>query len=270
MVKQKTIKKTISISGIGLHTGKKVSLTINPAKENAGIVFVRTDLPGKPKITANIENVKSTVRGTNLGDIFTVEHLLSALYAFSISNAIIEMDGPEPPALDGSSKQYCELIAKAGVQSQKTPIGTITVTKPFIIGEGGKSLIAMPSDSFRIGFMINYPNHFIGSQYFRAPVNKSIYVRDIAPARTYGFVEELDMLKESGLALGASEENAVAISKSGYLTELRFKDELVRHKVLDLIGDLALLGKEIKAHIIGVRSGHDLNIKLAKRLKEVG
>ncbi len=269
MAKQKTIKKEISMSGIGLHSGERSSITFKPAEVGSGITFTRTDLPGKPKLKADINNVKSTIRGTSLGEVSTVEHVLSALYALSVTNLMIELDGQEPPALDGSSKQYCDLILRSGVSRQNGDIPVIEIKKPVLICDAGKCIVAMPSDRFKVSFMINYPVGFIGSQFFRADIDEKTYIREIAPARTYGFMEELDALKEQGLALGASAENAVAMDKNGYITKLRFKDELVRHKVLDLIGDISLLGCELKAHIIGVKSGHDLNIKLARKLKEV-
>jgi len=261
-----TIKKEITISGIGLHTGKNVNIRLKPAGIDSGITFIRTDLPGHQKTKANLSNVTNTVRGTNLGGINTVEHLLSALYALSITNLEIEIDGPEPPALDGSSKQYCELIMKAGIREQSSEMKSIKIKEPVFVAEEGKCLIAVPSDRFTVSFMINYPSGFIGTQFYNFELNSGKYVKDIAPARTYGFIDELEALKKQGLALGANEKNAIAIGKEGYITQLRFKDELVRHKILDLIGDLSLLGAEIKAHIIGVRSGHGLNTKLAKKL----
>jgi len=256
-----------------MHSGKKVSIKFKPAKENTGIVFIRTDMPGSPKTEANLNNISSTARGTNLGKINTVEHVLSALYALSITNLYVELDGPEPPALDGSSKQYCELIVKAGIIEQDLEIKCIEVKEPVFTAEEGKCLIAVPSDRFIISFMINYPLGFIGTQFYKFELSRACrqaggkkYMSDIAPARTYGFLDEVGSLKRQGLALGASEKNAVAIAKDGYLTKLRFNDELVRHKILDLIGDMSLLGAEIKAHIIGIRSGHDLNIKFARTL----
>jgi len=267
---QHTIKKEIAITGIGLHTGRNVNIRFKPAGVNSGISFIRTDMPGHPRTKADLKNVSGTVRGTNLGGINTVEHVLSALFALSITNIEIEIDGPEPPALDGSSKQYCELIAKAGIANQSSEAKCIELSEPLFVAEDGKCLIAVPSDRFKVSFMINYPSGFIGTQFYKFELNSRKYVKDIAPARTYGFIDEIEALKKQGLALGANEKNAIAIAKDGYITQLRFKDELVRHKILDLIGDLSLLGAEIKAHIIGVRSGHGLNIKLAKKLEEVG
>jgi UDP-3-O-acyl N-acetylglucosamine deacetylase len=266
---QRTIKKKISISGVGLHTGKEVNITFKPGADNSGIVFIRTDIPRQPRIKADLNNITSTLRGTSLGNINTIEHVLSALYANSITNLEIELDGPEPPALDGSSKVFCDMINKAGITQQRSKMNTISTKEPVSVIENGKSIIALPADRFMISFMINYPTVFIGTQFYKFIFSRKNYYNEIAPARTYGFMEELEGLKKQGLALGADPENAVAVGKDGYLTKLRFKDELVRHKVLDLIGDLSLSGGEIKAHIICNRSGHDMNIKLAKLLKEV-
>jgi len=278
-LKQKTIKRGISISGIGLHTGKTVRIKFIPAKVDSGINFIRTDLQSRPRIKADIRNVSSTVRGTNLAQhrsadnegVSTVEHVLSALFALSITNLDIELDGPEPPSLDGSSKQYCEMMLKAGIAPQGSRMKCVNITRPVIEMSGDKCVVALPSDRFTVGFMINYPLDLIGTQFYILDLNAPRYIKEIAPARTYGFMNELETLKKQGLALGASADNSVAIGSDCYLTELRFKDELVRHKVLDLIGDLSLLGAQINAQIISIRSGHDLNIRFAKKLlKEVG
>jgi UDP-3-O-acyl N-acetylglucosamine deacetylase len=263
---QHTITKETSISGIGLHTGKAVHVKLIPAGVDSGINFVRSDLPGRPAIKADIRSVSSTIRGTNLGDIHTVEHVLSALYALSVTNLVIELNGPELPSLDGSSKPYCDIIMKAGIASQGPDAGYIEIKEPIFVAEKGKIIIAVPSDRFEIDFMINYPMDFIGTQFRKFEFSGSKYAKEIAPARTYGFMSEIEALKNQGLAMGADPGNAVAIGADGYLTKLRFKDELVRHKILDLIGDLSLIGARIKGRIIGIRSGHDLNIKFARKL----
>ena len=265
-VNQHTINKEASISGIGLHTGKAVRIKFKPAEIGSGITFVRSDLPGHPRIKAELGNVSGTVRGTKLGEINTVEHVLSALYAFSITNVEIELDGAEPPSLDGSSKPYCDLIIKTGITDQKAEAECIEVKDVIFSAEEGKSLIAVPSDRFEVSYMINYPMDFIGTQLYKFRSSDRGYIKEIAPARTYGFIDEVEALKSRGLAMGADAENAVAIDKDGYQTKLRFRDELVRHKILDLIGYLSLTGVRIKAHIIGIRSGHALNIKFAKKL----
>jgi UDP-3-O-[3-hydroxymyristoyl] N-acetylglucosamine deacetylase len=268
---QNTIRKEISISGIGIHSGRKVSLTLKPAFADSGIVFIRTDLDGQPRFTVSPENVTDTSRGTTLGgSVHTVEHLLSALYALSITNLEIDINGPELPILDGSGKPFCDAVMKAGLLDQKLPVRQASIREPAVVRDGDRCLIALPSDRFRISFMINYPVPFIGAQYHSFEFDRNAYVKEIAPARTYGFMSELEALKAKGLALGASSDNAIAITDKGYAGPLRFHDELVRHKILDLIGDLSLAGREIKAHVIGIRSGHDMNVKLAKIIKEVG
>jgi len=245
-----------------------------PAAENTGIIFIRADIKGRPKIKASLENVKSTSRGTNLSNggaaVCTVEHILSALYALSITNLEIELDSEELPALDGSSKPYCDLLISSGVARQKQNTKTIEIKEPVIAMDGGKCIIGLPSNRFAAGFMINYPVNFIGTQFFGIDISPEGYLKDIAQARTYGFIDELETLKNKGLAAGATKDNAVAIGKEGYLSELRYGDELVRHKVLDMIGDISLAGAQIKGRIIGIRAGHELNIKFAKMLKEVG
>jgi len=265
-MKQGTIKNQVSVSGIGLHSGINSTITFKPAETDSGIRFIRTDLAGRPEIKADLNNVSNTERGTKLGNIYTVEHVLSALYGLSITNVTIELDGMEPPALDGSSKPFCELLLRSGLLKQGQEMKVIKLKEPVVLIENNKSIIAMPSDRFRISFMIDYPVVFIGSQYLRIELNEQTYLKEIAPARTYGFTAELDSLKQKGLALGANVTNAIAIGNDGYLNNLRFKNELVRHKMLDLIGDLSLTGKEIRAHIIGIRSSHEMNIKLAKML----
>jgi UDP-3-O-acyl N-acetylglucosamine deacetylase len=264
-----TIKKEVSISGIGLHTGNIVNITFKPAGNNAGINFIRCDLPGRPVIKADVGNISSTERGTNLGSINTVEHVLSAFYALSITNIDVELDGPEPPVMDGSSINFCEMLLNAGIQCQSGDTGTISIKNPIYIIETNKTIIALPSNRFVVSFMINYPSDFVGSQFFKYELNEKSYIRDIAPARTYGFTREIKALRAQGLAKGASNDNAIEIGSENYKTKLRYPDELVRHKILDLIGDLSLVRRQINAHIICIRSGHSMNIKLAKALREV-
>ena len=270
-MKQNTIRKEIIISGIGIHSGRKVSLKLKPAFANSGIVFIRTDIDERPRTAASLENVTDSARGTTLGgSVLTVEHLLSALYALSITTLEVDIDGPELPVLDGSSRPFCDAIMKAGFLDQKLPVKPVSLKGPAVVRDGDRCLIALPSDRFRVSFMINYPVPFISAQYHSFEFDRNAYVKEIAPARTYGFMSELEALKAKGLALGAGADNAVAIGDKGYVNPLRFHDELVRHKILDLIGDLSLIGREIKAHVIGIRSGHDMNIKLARMIKEVG
>lgn len=269
-MKQHSIKRPVTIAGIGLHTGKASKMTFKYAEAGSGINFIRTDLEGRPKVMASLENVSGTARGTNLGIVNTVEHVLSALYAMSVTNLNIEMDGPEPPAADGSSMGLVALIRSAGLVEQGPMKRTIRVKEPLVVFGKDSAITALPHNGLTVSFMINYPSDFIGSQFYRFENSEKGYEREIAPARTFGFLSELDELKSKGLALGASAKNAIVIGDKGYNTPLRFPDELVRHKILDLIGDISILNSDIRAHIICVRSGHELNIELAKKLKEVG
>ena len=268
---QKTIKNEVILSGIALHSGKKVSAKIIPAGVNCGISFTRADIKGRPTIKASVNNVSSTKRGTNLGTgkakILTIEHLLSAFSGIGITNAKIELSGPELPIIDGSSREYVRaLIKKAGIKKQSRKIKVIKLKDPVIVGSGNSQIMAFPSDRFVISFMINYPGAFIGSQTYVFDSKSGTYEKEIAPARTYGFMHEVKALKEAGLIKGATLNNAIGITKCGYSTKLRFKNELVRHKILDLIGDLALTGCYIQGHIVGIGSGHELNVELAKKL----
>lgn len=271
---QKTIKREIILSGVALHSGKDVSVKILPSAVDSGITFVRGDIKGKPAVKAIVKNVKNVKRGTNLtkgkAEIYTVEHLLSALAGLGITNAKVEMDGPEPPILDGSAKGYVKAIKAAGIRTQNKKIRTISISEPLLVGSRTAQVMALPSDRFAISFMINYPSSFVGSQMFTFDSDNDSYESQVAPARTYGFLKEVKGLLRSGLIKGATLKNTVAITARGYSTKLRFKDELVRHKVLDLIGDLALTGHHVCAHVIGIKSGHDLNVKLAKILMSLG
>jgi UDP-3-O-[3-hydroxymyristoyl] N-acetylglucosamine deacetylase len=265
-MEQHTVKRAFTLSGMGLHSGRPVNMIVKPAQEGVGIVLVRSDLHRRPLVKASIENLTSSVRGTNIGEFHTVEHLMAAFYVCGITNAFVELDSPEPPALDGSALMFIEAIEHAGTVRQGEKAAVLKISSPIVIRSGDKFIMALPSDRFRVSFMINYRFPFIGAQYFSSDIDKKKFKSSIAPARTYGFLEELEALKAKGLGLGASTLNAVAISDVGYVNSLRFKNELVRHKVLDLVGDMSLVGCEIKAHIIGVRSGHELNAALCKEL----
>lgn len=271
---QKTLKRPVELRGVALHSGMNVMVRILPAGVGSGITMVRTDIKGTPSIKASINNVIDTKRGTNLGSrkakILTVEHLLSAFAGTGITNAIVEINGPEPPVLDGSSIEYVRAIKKAGIRVQAANVKTIRICKPLMISAERARIIALPSDRFVVSFMINYPGTFIGSQVHIYDSMAGRYGTDIAPARTYGFMHEVENLRKAGLIKGATKKNAIAITSKGYSVKLRFKDELVRHKILDLIGDISLTGAYVYAHIIAMRSGHDLNVKLAKELIKIG
>ncbi len=268
---QKTLKKEASVSGIGLFTGDKVSLKISPAPINHGIIFQRVDLPGKPEIPARLSFVREAPRCTRLASekasILMVEHLLSALYALGIDNAHIEVEGPEIPAGDGSAKIFVDLLDKVQLQEQKAPRRIARITTPIFWSEGEVHLIALPSNEFRLSYTLHYPHSpILRSQYYSFSLNAERFKTEIAPCRTFSLYEEILPFIEKGLIKGGGLENALVIKGDQILNPegARFSDEMVRHKVLDLIGDLALIGAPILAHIIAVRSGHASNVAFAK------
>lgn len=269
---QQTLKESFVFEGIGLHSGKPVRIKFLPAEPDTGVVFVRSDLAEKTKIIALADQVTSTQRATTLGNgtnkVFTVEHILAALYLMGIDNCQIEMNSPEPPAADGSSKIYCELILKAGVLPQNTLLQYLTVEKSFQVYDQKRYITIQPYEGYRISFISENSHPELGTQFYDIELDDENGIAEIAPARTIGFVEELEILKANNLALGGSLENALVYDKDKSLNEPRFPDELVRHKILDVIGDLALCGFRIKGHVIASQSAHSLNAELAKQLQE--
>ncbi len=269
---QRTIGGYISIGGIGLHSGRKVKITLRPAPENSGYIFVNTEQEFPAEIVASFDKVVDTTLATTIGDgntqIKTIEHLISALRGMDIDNVIVEVEGDEVPIMDGSSAPFVYLIKKAGIVEQKRFRKFIIVKNPIKFSEDDKYIEILPSDNFKIEFTIDFPHPLIGKQYFLYHSSPENYEREIAKARTFGFHNEVEYLKNKGLALGGSLENAVVIGNDGILNEegLRFKDEFVRHKILDLIGDIALLGYPVIGHIRAYKSGHALNNKLCREL----
>ena len=256
--------------GIGLHSGKDVLITLCPAEVNTGIVFVRTDLPDSPEIPALPENVTSTLRATTLSaggaEVFTVEHLMAALSMMHIDNCRIEMSSPEPPVTDGSAAVFCDLILQAGRVEQDAERKVYAVPQSFAVYEDDKYITVQPYDGYRISFVSMNPHPKLGTQYFDVELTEESFLKEIARARTVGFMHEIKQLQAMGLGLGGSIENVVIFDEDKVLSEMRFDDELIRHKILDVIGDLYLLGP-IKGHVIAVKSGHAFNSKLAKQIK---
>lgn len=267
---QHTIAKEVSYSGIGLHSGKDVLMTLKPAAENTGITFIRTDLPGKPEIKALAENVSSTVKATTLSangaEVFTVEHLMGALSMMAIDNIRIEMSSPEPPVTDGSAKIFCELIEQAGIAEQAAERHVYAVDKAFSVYDGDRYIVVLPYDGYRISFTSINKHPMLGTQYMDILLDKESFKKEIMAARTVAFTYELDMLRKMGLGLGGSLENVVVFDEEKILSVPRFDDELIRHKILDAIGDLYLLGP-IKAHVIAVKTGHAFNAQIAKQIQ---
>lgn len=272
---QKTIQKEISIAGTGIFTGQETSIRIRPAPPGAGIIFQRTDLENALLIPAKLEFVCPASRCTRLASgnasIMLVEHLLSALYGMQIDNALIEVRGPEIPGMDGSSRAFVDLISEAGVEAQKQPRDYLTLDQPVFWSEGKIQIIALPSLEYRLSYVLHYPqSNLIGSQYYSLSLTPDSYREEIAPCRTFSLYEEIRPFVEMGLIKGGGLENALVIRDDKVLNPegARFPDEMVRHKILDLIGDLSLVGVPILAHIIAICSGHVSNASFAKVLSQ--
>ena len=271
-VVQTTLARPVSYSGIGLHAANEVHMVLRPAPADTGIVFVRTDLAGNPSVPAQLAYVTNTMRATTLeqgeAKVFTVEHLLSALQGMAVDNCIVEMDSVEPPVADGSSLTFVRLIEQAGIQKLDMPRRVLTVRRQHLVQEEDKFIAILPYDGFRITFTSINPHPLLGVQFSDTEITKDNYIRDIAVARTIAFTKELAMLKKLGLGKGGTLENTIVYDDTTCLSVLRSDDELVRHKVLDVIGDMALLGRSLKGHIIAVKSSHKLNNMLARQISE--
>lgn len=267
---QKTIRKELEYSGIGLHTGEQTHLVFKPAPVDTGITFVREDLPNKPRVKACLKNVNRTLREVSLKEdeieIRTVEHLLSALAGLGIENIEIGISGCEVPIGDGSAIEFVNLL-KNEVISQNKPKKIFISKIPLWVSREDKHIIILPSNEFRITYAIDFQHSIIKKQVASFVITEKIFEKEIAPARTFGFLHEIESLYAQGLAKGGSLQNAIIIGEDKILNDnLRFEDEFVRHKILDLIGDLSLLGMSILGHIIAIKSGHDLNLKLLYEL----
>jgi len=270
---QCSLKKAVSFSGVGLFTGTKVTLTLRPAEIDTGIVFQRVDLPGKPFLPATIEYMQATPRCTLLGKdrviVQTVEHLLAALSAFGIDNLCIEIDGPEIPIEDGSAKVFVEMIEKGGLFKQRAMRQEVRLLQPLFWSQEDVHLVALPAEEYRISYTLNYPHsNLLGAQFYSSVINEEHFRDEIAPARTFSLYEDLIPLLEKGLLKGGTLDNGVVIKEEKVMNPegLRFKEEMARHKILDLVGDLSLIGVPLLAHIIAIRSGHYSNSALAKLL----
>ncbi len=271
MQRQKTLKSSVEISGKGLHSGKDVQMSIKPGEENSGIIFVRTDLPERPKIRATANNVTATLRATTLEEsgvkVFTVEHLMSALNVCGIDNCEIELNAEEPPVLNGNSEDFFCAIKSAGAVEQQAERKIIRVEKIYRVDSesDNRFILALPYDGFRISFTSVNPHPVIGIQYRDFEITEEIYRKEIAPARTIAYEKEIQALYDMGMGLGGNEKNVIIYNDAGWLNKLNYPDELVRHKILDVIGDLRLVGF-LKCHIIAAASGHALNTQLAKKI----
>ena len=275
-MKRKTLMNEIFYEGIGLHKGKNIKLHLIPA-EKGGIVFKRVDMEeGKNEIILDIENTFDLTRGTNIKNsydakVYTIEHFLSALYIFGITDLIVELDENELPIGDGSARVFIEEIEKVGVRELSEEVSEIVVKEPIYLSKGDKHIVALPCDDYKLTYTIKFDHTFLKTQMLELDINLENYKNNIGNARTFGFDYEIEYLKKNNLALGGTLDNAIVIKKDGVLNPsgLRYEDEFVRHKMLDIIGDLKVLNRPIKAHIIAIKAGHALDIEFAHLLKKI-
>ena len=267
---QQTLAAPVSYSGIGLHSGKNVNMCMLPAEVDTGIVFIRTDLPDQAEIAAKPANVSSTLKATTLSEngaeVFTVEHLMAALSMMGIDNCRIEMDSPEPPVTDGSSGVFADLILEAGRKTQAAPRKVYALDRAFAVHQDDRYICVLPYDGYRISFTSINPHPLLGTQYYDIELTEENFLKEIATARTVAFMHEVEQMKKMGLGLGGNTDNVVVFDNTGILSETRFDNELIRHKILDVIGDLYLLG-HIKAHVVAVKTGHAFNAELARQIE---
>jgi len=269
---QRTLKKEINCFSVGLHTGRKVNMTIKPAPVDTGIIFVRTDLPDAQPIHANYNNVCDTTLATTLGangaTVSTVEHLLSAFSGMGVDNAIIELDSFEVPVMDGSALPFVNMLKEVGTHVQKKNKKMLIIKKPVSVNDGDASAMFVPADEFKITYEIDFKHPVIGKQSYRMTFSDEKYEKEICAAQTFGFLKDLEFLQAKGLALGGSLKNAIVLDDTKIINKegLRIENVFVKHKILDAIGDLFLLGMPIIGHFIAHKSGHRLNNLLLKEL----
>ena len=272
MFLQRTIKKRAEVSGIGLHSGEECKLTFCPAPANTGIYFVRNDLPGRPTLAANGKNVTATTNATTLGgkhfSISTVEHCLSALASFRVDNLFIELEGPEIPICDGSARHFLEALMTAGMVEQEAAREYIYIDQPIYVGNEEKHAYVKPYNGLRVTCTIEFPHPKIGQQTLDIDINEHSYARDIASARTFGFLKDVEALKSKGLIKGGSTQTAIVLDNYEIVNNegLRFHNEFVRHKILDALGDIVMLGRPMLGHLVLYKAGHDLMNTLVHKI----
>jgi UDP-3-O-[3-hydroxymyristoyl] N-acetylglucosamine deacetylase len=272
MRRQRTLAEPASCAGIGLHSGSPVTLTLCPAAVDTGIVFECSDGGAVPARAANVVSTRlATTLAVGTSRIATVEHVLAALYGLSIDNARIVVSGPEVPAMDGSAAAFVYLVRSAGLVEQAAAVRVLRVRKPFALGDGARRIRVTPAPELRVTYGIDFPHPIIGRQKLEwAGGDAALFERELAGARTFAFLREVAALRDAGLARGGNLSNTVVLDENGVVNDsgLRFPDEFVRHKVLDLIGDLALLGARVQAHVVVERGGHALHVELVRALLE--
>ena len=269
---QRTLRRPISCVGIGLHSGNKVQLSLKPAQAGFGIRFRRTDL-GHHEIPATVHHLAGIQLATGLARndvaVDTVEHLLAALVSMNIDNVLIELNSSEVPIMDGSAAPFIYLIQEAGVKTLQTPRQYLKIVRPISISRGDKRIALFPSDHFKVTYSISYDHPLLRHQSRTLRITEESFIEEVAPARTFTFLKDVEMLRQNGLALGGSLENAIVLGETGVLNNaLRFDDEFVRHKILDAVGDLALVGYPVIGHLVAHRAGHALHTEFAAKILE--
>lgn len=272
-MKRKTLAKELVYKGVGLHKGENIDMRLVP-QTSGGLVFKRVDLEeGKNIINVHVDNTFDLTRGTNLKNefgaaIYTVEHFLSALYILNITDLMIEIEGNELPIADGSAIEFVKAMEEAGVVDLAEDVNPIVVKEPVYVTVGDKHVVVLPYDGYKITYSIRFEHTFLKSQMAEFEIDLETYKKEIAPARTFGFDYEIEYLKKNGLALGGTLDNAIVVTKDGVLNPqgLRFEDEFVKHKILDIIGDLKVINRPIKGHIIAIKAGHAINAEIGKKL----
>ena len=274
---QRTIRRPVRVEGIGLHTGKSVRVELKPAPADSGITFLRTDLAGSYPVKAcvpTILDIARRPRRTSIGngtvEVHTIEHLMASLFGCGIDNLQIEINGEEVPGLDGSAHPFLEVLRQAGVQEQPSSRRVVPIREPVWIEEDSAVVAVLPDETFRVSYTLSYPVQGLTSQFFSSEITPELFESQLAPSRTFCLAQEVEALRRLGLGKGATYENTVVVEPSGRVinNHLRYPDEFVRHKVLDLIGDLYLLGRPILGHVLAIRSGHALNLRLLQKLRQ--
>jgi UDP-3-O-[3-hydroxymyristoyl] N-acetylglucosamine deacetylase len=269
---QRTLRRHISCVGIGLHSGNKVNLTLKPAPADFGVRFRRTDL-GNLEVPATVHNLAGIQLATGLArnevSVETVEHLLAALVSLGVDNVIVELNSPEVPIMDGSAAPFIYLIQEAGVKKLQAPRKYLKIVRPIMLSRGDKRIALYPAEHFKVTYSISYDHPLLRHQSRTLRITEESFIEEMAAARTFTFLNDVEMLRQNGLALGGSLENAIVLGETGVLNNaLRFEDEFVRHKILDAVGDLALVGYPVIGHLFAHRAGHALHTEFAAKILE--
>jgi UDP-3-O-[3-hydroxymyristoyl] N-acetylglucosamine deacetylase/3-hydroxyacyl-[acyl-carrier-protein] dehydratase len=270
---QRTIGRDVTLDGVGVHSGVAAQITFKPAAPGTGMRFRRVDLAGAPEVPADLSHVADTELGTSIGSgdvkILTVEHVLAALVGAGVDNVVMDLSGPEPPIRDGSFREYLKALEESGIVDQGVPAQVVSLTEPVTAqGKSGESYVATPADALRISATIDFEHRAIGRLFGSFEIDKQSFRAEVAPARTFGFKADAEALHARGLALGASLDNTVVLDERGVMNDdLRFPDEFLRHKVGDILGDLALLGSRMRGHVVAERPSHTGNIALARAIR---